>query len=341
MIRDRELSQLIRRLEKGPAVSTYLIVGSDEARKAQAVDAIVSRLSDPEYRAWNTERVDGAECDGAALFDLVSTAPMLGDRRLVIVSNAERLTGEEALLPFIAEPPGFSVLILVGNKAEKRSRLYAAVKQHGYIGEFEAPRGEAIARRVEALAEAAGVELGQGVAALVAQRVGEDAARLEQEVEKLAVYAGGDGKVDLVAAERLVAHGDPQLGEYALFDYVDALAEGRVAEALEQLHALLGAGKAPLLILTMIARQLRLLMAAHAWRGSDLNEAAGALGLKSAFPLRKASAQARRWSREEIVAALEACAAWDEAMKRGVDGRHALELLTITLARRDFGAPHG
>lgn len=338
---DKVLSQLIRRLEKGSAVSTYLILGSDQAGKARAVDEIVARLCEPEYRAWNTERVDGAECDGAALFDLVSTAPMLGDRRVVIVTGAEKLRGEEALLPFIAQPPGFSVLILVGDSLDKRSRLYTAVKRHGCVVEFDVPRGEAMARRAQALAEAAGLVLEPGVAALVAQRVGEDAARLEQEVEKLAVYAGGDGKVDLAAAERLVGYGDPQLGEYALFDYVDAVAEGKVAAALEQLHALLGAGKAPLLILTMIARQLRLLMAAHAWQRSDPKEAAGALGLKSAFPLKKAYDQARRWTLAEIVAALEVCAAWDEAMKRGVDGRHALELLTVTLARRDFAAaPH-
>ena len=321
-------------LEREPPVSTYLVLGADEGYKQRAVEAILAHYSDPALRDWNTERVDAAERDGAAVADLVATAPMLGERRIVVVSNVEKLAAEEALLPFVEAPPGFSVLVLVGNELEKRRRLYAAAKRHGRVFEFEAPKGTALAERARALARAAGVELEPAAARLVVERIGDDSAQIEREVEKLVTYAGPGGRIGTAEAEALVSFGDPELGPYAVFEFVDALAAGDGTGALAKLDGLLKGGAVPLVVLTMIARQFRLLYAAIAWDGSAPEDAAKALGAKSTFPIRKAFQQARRWKADEIVAALEACATCDEAMKRGMEGRQALEALTVALAWR-------
>src|SRR5690606_9371797 len=82
----------------------------------------------------------------------------------------------------------------------------------------------------------------------------------------------------------------------------------------------------------MIARQFRLLLAGLAWQGQRPEVLARTLALKSTYPAKKALAQARGWTLEQAASALEACAQCDAQLKRGADGRLALELLTVKLA---------
>lgn len=327
-----DLKDLQASLASEKAAATYLVVGADDGMKRRAVRLLQNHFCASEYSEWNIEVVDGAESDGATVLDLISTAPMLGDRRVVIVHHVEKLPNPDELLPFVEEPSGFSTLILVGNQIDKRRRFFTSIKKHGRVLECDVPQGDALLKRIKSMAVEAGVQLDRGTVEILAQRAGDNLGRLEGEVEKLTAFAGERGKVTSSDAERLVALGDPALGQYAIFDFVDAIAEGRGDAALGRLNALLSAGEAPLVVLAMIARQFRLLLGARAWQGAPLSQAAEGVGLKSTFPMRKALAQVRQWSRDDIIQALEACSGCDEAMKHGVDGRRALELLTLTLA---------
>src|SRR5690606_13127029 len=114
--------------------------------------------------------------------------------------------------------------------------------------------------------------------------------------EKLSLYAGEGGRVTIEEAEHLVSRGLPTLSQYAIFDFVDALADGKAGMALRRLDELLRCGEPPLLVLAMIGRQFRLLFAAIAWRGGSPKELAKEMGLRSEYPAQKALGQARRWS---------------------------------------------
>ncbi len=327
-----DLKTLQRNLASAKEAGTFLIVGADDAAKRSVVRRLQEHFCDPDVGDWNVEHVDGADTDGMAVLDLVSTAPMLGDRRVVIVQNAEKLANPDELLPFVETPAPFAVLILVAAQIDKRRRFYASIKKHGQVLECDIPQGDALLKRIGEMAADAGLQLGRKSVEILAERAGDNLGRLEGEVEKLVAYAGEERTVSVDETELLVAHGDPALGQYAIFDFVDAIAEGQSDAALERLNALLAAGEAPLVVLAMIARQFRLLLGALAWQGAPLSQAAEGMGLKSTYPMRKALAQVRRWTRDEIFKGLQACATCDESMKRGVDGRRALEILTLTLA---------
>lgn len=326
-----DIGELERELKKGIVHGAYLITGEDELRREQAVRLLEEALCPGALQEWCLVRVDGAESNGAAVLDLVSTPPLLGDRRVVVVKAADQLADDELLLPHVLDPPGFSTLVLVAPSYDRRRKLYQEIQRRGKLLEFGAPaQAQDRLERIAEIARALGVELDREALAALAAKVGDDFKRAEQELAKLAVYAGGrtvgSGEVFAVVAE-----GPPALGQWTVFEYVDALSEGQGALALERLEELLAAGEPPLVVLAMIARQFRLLLAGLAWRGERPEALAQALSLKSTYPARKALAQARGWSLSQIAQALEACAQCDAWLKRGVDGRRALELLTVKL----------
>lgn len=332
-----DVKALERALDQERAASVYLLVGSDVTERSHALTRLQSRFVDPKLAEWCVISVDGTDATGSDVLDMVSTPPFIGDRRVVIVRSAQALVDEEALAAYVESPADFSVLVLVADAVDKRRKLYQLIKKHGIVMEFETPAAEQMPAIVARMAKERHVALDPAAAALLSVRAGDDMSRVRSELEKLALYAGDGGRVTLEEADRLVARGLPTLGQYAIFDFVDALAEGNGALALRRLDELLRCGEPALIVLTMIARQFRLLLAALAWQGGSPKALAKEMGLRSEYPAKKAFGQARRWSHREVTDALDACAACDAAMKRGVDGRRALEALTIRLACRIAG----
>lgn len=325
-----DLRGLEKEASRAPA-AVYLISGSDGAMKERALELLQSRLCDEETAEWCLVKVDGREANGSQILDLVSTPPFLGKRRVVVVRGAEALEEEESLLPFVHEPPDFATLILCYERDERRKKLFDAVKKRGVLLEFQAPKGSALPQRVEALAAEAGITLEPGAVELLLERAGEDTVNVEQELKKLAAYAPPGARISKEEASRLIASGRSSPGQYAIFNFLDALAEGRTSRALGELDGLLRAGEPPLVVLSMIARQFRLLYGAFAFRGESPEYVASALGLKSVFPAKKALAQVAGWPLELVVEALDLCARCDGAIKSGADGRFALEELAVRL----------
>ena len=128
----------------------------------------------------------------------------------------------------------------------------------------------------------------------MADLVGGDLWTLDQELEKLSLYAAGReiGEQDV----RLMVS---QVREASIFEAVDAMIDGRSQVALRLLAQLRDDGREPQYIIAMVERQLRLLALAQdsIERRLPQNELKRALGTSSDFVVRKTMDQARRHSR--------------------------------------------
>jgi len=120
------------------------------------------------------------------------------------------------------------------------------------------------------------------------ERVGHDIWQLKQEAEKCADYVGATGQM----TKEVIAILATANIEEDIFALVDAVGERRLAEALRGLEEHLLQEHDPHYVLSMLARQVRLLIDMHIFNGvvPGLNP----------FVARKAQAQARRYSREEL-----------------------------------------
>ena len=166
----------------------------------------------------------------------------------------------------------------------------------------------------------------------MADLVGSDLWTLDQELEKLSLYASGReiGEADI----RLMVS---QVREASIFEAVDAMIDGRTQVALRLLAQLRDDGREPQYIIAMVERQLRLLALAHdsMVRRVPQNELKRTLGTSSDFVVRKTMEQARRYSREDIAWRYDRLLEADLSIKQGrVDPDLALELLVGDAAPR-------
>jgi len=89
-----EISRLKAELNQGHVSGTYLITGGDALRREEAVRVLEEALCpDEALRQWCLVKVDAEESSGDQVLDLVSTPPILGERRVVVVKGADRAFG--------------------------------------------------------------------------------------------------------------------------------------------------------------------------------------------------------------------------------------------------------
>src|SRR5690606_29741905 len=124
-------------------------------------------------------------------------------------------------------------------------------QEKGTVIRVDPPASRDVPAWISAQARALGFTITRPAVELLHGVVGEDTTALTTELEKLAVRVPPGGTVDVGLVEELVSRALPWAAEQAVFELVDAVAEGRRGKAYRELRRLLAAGKPPLLILHM------------------------------------------------------------------------------------------
>jgi DNA polymerase-3 subunit delta len=167
----------------------------------------------------------------------------------------------------------------------------------------------------------------------LAKFVGNDLWTMANEVDKLVLFAAGRriGEADVKAVVSYAR-------EESVFTLVDAVLESRGGVAQETLQQLLRAGAEPVYLLTMIARQARIIFLVKEMmgRGKSRADIQTKLGLTSDFVLRKAWSQAEKYSPARLRVLYHRLLDTDVAIKTGrMEGDIALNILVAELGQKD------
>lgn len=166
---------------------------------------------------------------------------------------------------------------------------------------------------------------------MLADFVGPHLRQLDNELEKLALYASGRA-VTADDVKRLVS----DVGEALIWDLTDALSQRNGRGALTALYELRRSDANLFQLLTMIARQYRIIIKvkeALGRSGGDEYAIAERIGEKP-YPVKKAMAQASKYTSAELDAVLDRLLVTDYAMKSGADAETAIDLLVAELTRK-------
>jgi len=171
-------------------------------------------------------------------------------------------------------------------------------------------------------------EIDEEAARQLSRLTGGNLRMLDQELDKLLVYA--DGRSVTAADVRAVVS---YSRETAIFDLVDCVGRRETDHALRLLHWFLEEGEAPLYLLAMLARQIRILIQVSELQQQGRTQAdiASRLALHP-YAAGKALAQARNFTLDQLEAAHRRVVETDWAIKTGQAGEIlALDLLVVGL----------
>lgn len=239
------------------------------------------------------------------VLDELSTLAMFGSgRRLAVVDEADEFVSRyrAELEDYVAKPRSSGVLVLDLKSFPSNTRLYKATASSGLLIDCSAPSGAATARWLRSWAKQAhGFNLEPTAADALQEAIGPELGLLDQELAKLALTVGPGGKVTAETVTQLVGSWRTR----TTWEMLDALLDGKSAEAFVQLDRLILGGENPIALLGQISATLRRLAAAMqlirsteaTGRRMALREALQQAGVKP-FVLEKTERQLRRLGRE-------------------------------------------
>jgi DNA polymerase III subunit delta len=243
----------------------YLIAGTDGAK----IDATRSRLRTRAERDGGVASLQVFEPgegrgapDHEALLGAIPAMSLTESRRYLLVDGVERWRDRqlEAVAAALAGlPPDLSVVLIARAKAP--AKLVQAVKAaKGEIHEFEAPKARDMPRLLIADAERLGFRLDPAAARMLVDRMGANPQRLNNELERLALWAGEGGAVDAADLGAMIA----DTSEAAVWALSDALLERDAAAALRIAERLISQGENVTGLIYGLASRLRKACAAAA-----------------------------------------------------------------------------
>ncbi|MSO58525.1 MAG: DNA polymerase III subunit delta [Thermoleophilia bacterium] len=313
----------------------YLITGNDRPK----VDVALRRLRG-HFDPGSVDRFASFDTDGQTVVATCNAGTLLGGRRLVIVDEVDGRPGEwgrmretwkaadlEAVLAYVASPAPDTVLCLVGRAVKKDAPLAKAVAKAGLVLDLtidaRKPAAWALARFRER-----GAKVDPAACELLVELLGDDLHALAQEVDRLALWSGGDETV----GEAEVASSVLPIRESPSWELTDAWGRRDARGALRAVETALERSSRPkrdevARLSSTLASHLGRLRKARAVvdAGGRAGDLASSLKLKP-FPAEKLYRQAERFSASELDEAAVTLAALDRALKGGSRLAPELEL---------------
>jgi len=283
-----------------------LIYGEDAGQVRELAkklaEAVVDDLNDP-FRVTTLD-ISNLTADPSRLSDEQAAMPFGGGRRLIRLRG---ITGDHTRLisETIQEPSGDGMIIAEAGPLRRDSaivKMFEASKTGAAIPCY-ADEGRSLAALLDQTLKQENISLTPDAHSYVINRLGADRAATRSEIEKLLLYIGKNGKLDLEGAVEAI--GDA--GSTSVDDLVYATATGDITSSHRALDRLTAANTQPIAVIRSMIGHLTKLRAVVAKAETSGLEPALASIRPPIFFKRKTAfqEQARIWSRQRLSLAID------------------------------------
>lgn len=325
------LKQLKQSLKENALGTLYVLHGEEAYLRDFYLGEIKKRILTPGLEEFNLHTIQGKEANPRVISDAVDCLPMMSERTMVLVADYDLFKASEAhreeLLALFSDLPEYVCLVfmydLIEYKPDARTKLAQALKTHGLIVPFphqnQGDLVDWICRRFRALDR----DIDSEQAKYLIFLCGDLMNTLAGEIAKIGAYS----KHTRITREDIDAVAVPQL-DARVFQMTDAVLRRDFDRAAQILGELYSQQEHPIMILSVLGKQLRQLYTARL----ALEERKSSQYLvelwkmKTSYPAEKLMSAASRFDLNWCRKAVSRAAETDLAMKS--TGADAQELLT-------------
>ncbi len=249
--------QFRKHLEKQDPAPVYLFAGGADLLVDEAWKALLNKIVPPQARRFNGERLRAEEHEAEDVLNRLRTLPMFGSRRLVMVQNVDAWKKEQrqALLTYLERPGSKACLVLTAGSRKGLEKVEAAVNRHGQVVTFPPVTGGAIPGWLQERAAGYGKKMSPQAAQQLAEQVGDDLNSLESELNKLCLYVGERSQIETQDLKETVS----AQRSHNVFEMLRCVGSKKPGAAVHALRRLILSGEAPLPILALLGRQIRIM----------------------------------------------------------------------------------
>ncbi len=183
-----EARQIVTDIQKGNIKPIYFLMGEEPYYVDKISDFIAENILTEEERGFNQMTIYGRDSN---IDDIVSNAkryPMMAERQVVIVKEAQDLSRTiEKLVDYAENPQPTTVLVVCYKykKIDKRKKLHKAIAKTGVIFEGKRMYENQVGDWITKTLKARGFGISPKAAQMLVEFLGTDLGKIDNELQKL------------------------------------------------------------------------------------------------------------------------------------------------------------
>jgi len=221
--------EIVQQVRKGDFRPIYYLMGEEAYYIDRISDYIVEQALTEDQRDFNLTILYGPQTTGEEVINAAKRYPMMSERQVVVVREAQNLPHKEVLAFYAQKPMPSTVLVLCHKNGalDGRTNLAKELQKAGIV--FESPKFKdyELPGFVNSYVRRKGLDIAPDACAILCEHVGADLNRLSGELDKLIVAVGEGSRIDTQAIQDNIGISK----EYNSFELVAALAEKNVMKA--------------------------------------------------------------------------------------------------------------
>lgn len=184
---DAQCAKILSDIRAGRFSPVYLLMGDEPYYPELVCNAILEHCIPEEEKDFNETVCYGSDISAAQVVTAARRFPMMAERQLVVVREAQQMKGLEDLAVYCSDPLDSTVLVILMHKAaaDKRKAFYKAAAKVGTVVDSPALRDYQIPDWILAHYASRGLQIDPQAAVLLGESAGTDLSTLVVETDKL------------------------------------------------------------------------------------------------------------------------------------------------------------
>jgi DNA polymerase-3 subunit delta len=305
-----DVNTLKANLKKGDVAPLYLILGPEGALQDSALAAF-NQLLTADEQTMDFARLDMSTAPIAELLNETSSMPFYGERRVVIATDPQFLTGTgaktqskeaiDALTDYFSQPSPTTVLVISApyEKLDERRKAVKRLRKNAVTVDAQQVASGAVSGRITKEIQAQGYTISNDALGLLVRKTEANYSTMVAQLPKLYLGAYPGHEITPVLVENLV----PNTLTDNVFAVTDALMQQHFDQAVRVYQELLANQEEPLRLNALLLGQFRLLVQTKILARKGLNQMAIAKELNvHPFRIKLALRSNRAWPLATLVA---------------------------------------
>ena len=295
---------VMRDLRAGIFAPVYVLMGEESYYIDLVTDFIAEHALREEERDFNQTVVFGADVNAGQVADMARRYPMMAERQVVIVKEAQNIKNWDRLESYLEKPQPSTVLVIAykNGKIDGRKKILTIAQKAGVVFESKKKRDYELPSFIEAHLREKGCTIDNKSAQMIAEHIGADLSRLASELDKV-VLSMSENEPKKVTPEIV----ERQIGvskDFNGFELRSAIAERNVVKAnriINYFDKNPKSGSAFMLIPVLFTYFQNLMLAFYAPNKTNENDLAQWLDLRSGWAAREYMLGMRNYSGMKVM----------------------------------------
>jgi DNA polymerase III subunit delta len=277
-----DYATLIKSIKAKSFQPIYLLHGEEPYFVDALERLLIEHALEEHERDFNQTVVYGRDVDVTALIGELKAYPMMAERRLVVLREAQDLSKEEPweLLGAYFEQPSPTTTFVISYKYKKfdsRKKSYKALAKNGCVFLSEKIKDYALPKWVEQYVASKNFSISQNALSLLVESLGNDLSKIVNELDKLSIILQEGTAISEIHIEENIGISR----EYNPFELSNALRDRNVEKAFKIVHYFehhMKSGELIPIVATLFSMYTKMLRA-HFEKDSNPNSLAGKIGV--------------------------------------------------------------